>query len=147
MEPNFWNREHVWVKSQGGFNGDETYGNKGAYSDAHNLKPCDATINSDRGTKDFDNGGVPNSEAVNCNFTSTTWEPRDEVKGDVARIIFYMDVRYNGAEGEPNLSVVDYINNSSTPFHGKLSMTTVLVRSFFVLQNLQINYQEVSSNY
>ncbi len=121
MEPNFWNREHVWVKSQGGFNGDETFGNKGAYSDAHNLKPCDATINSDRGTKDFDNGGVPNPEAVNCNFTSTTWEPRDEVKGDVARIIFYMDVRYNGDEGEPNLSVVDYINNSSTPFHGKLS--------------------------
>ena len=120
-QQDFWNREHVWVKSQGGFNGDETYGATGAYSDAHNLKPCDASINSARGTKDFDNGGSPNSEATGCNFTSTTWEPRDEVKGDVARIIFYMDARYNGGPGEPNLTVVENINNSSDPLMGRLS--------------------------
>lgn len=120
-QQDFWNREHVWVKSQGGFNGDETYGAIGAYSDAHNLKPCDASINSARGTKDFDNGGSPNSEATECNFTSTTWEPRDEVKGDVARIIFYMDARYKGDPGEPNLTVVESINNSSDPLMGRLS--------------------------
>lgn len=121
FQEDFWNREHVWVKSQGGFTGDEPYGGLGAYSDAHNLKPCDASVNSSRGTKDFDNGGTAHSEATGCNFTSNTWEPRDEVKGDVARILFYMDTRYEGDEGEPNLTLVDYINNSSDPFHGKLS--------------------------
>ena len=64
MQQDFWNREHVWVKSQGGFNGDETYGALGAYSDAHNLKPCDASINTNRGTKDFDNGGTQNTGSL-----------------------------------------------------------------------------------
>ena len=121
MQQDFWNREHVWVKSQGGFTGDETYGALGAYSDAHNLKPCDASINTARGTKDFDNGGTQNTEATGCYSTTTTWEPRDEVKGDVARIIFYMATRYMGDPGEPSLNIVDYINNSSDPLMGKLS--------------------------
>ena len=121
MQQDFWNREHVWVKSQGGFTGDETYGALGAYSDAHNLKPCDASINTARGTKDFDNGGTQNTEATGCYSTTSTWEPRDEVKGDVARIIFYMATRYMGDPGEPSLNVVDYINNSSDPLMGKLS--------------------------
>ena len=121
MQQDFWNREHVWVKSQGGFTGDEAYGALGAYSDAHNLKPCDASINTARGTKDFDNGGTQNTEATDCYSTSTTWEPRDEVKGDVARIIFYMATRYMGDPGEPSLNVVDYINTSSDPLMGKLS--------------------------
>ncbi|MFL2564071.1 MAG: endonuclease [Flavobacteriales bacterium] len=121
MQQDFWNREHVWVKSQGGFTGDETYGALGAYSDAHNLKPCDASINTARGTKDFDNGGTQNTEATDCYSTTTTWEPRDEVKGDVARIIFYMATRYMGDPGEPSLNIVDYINNSSDPLMGKLS--------------------------
>ena len=47
--------------------------------------------------------------------------PCDEVKGDVARIIFYMATRYMGDPGEPSLNVVDYINNSSDPLIGKLS--------------------------
>mgnify|MGYP003308703545 CR=1 FL=1 len=121
MQQDFWNREHVWVKSQGGFTGDETYGALGAYSDAHNLKPCDASINTARGTKDFDNGGNQNTEATECYSTSNTWEPRDAVKGDVARIIFYMATRYMGDPGEPSLNVIDYINNSSDPLMGKLS--------------------------
>ncbi|MDG2446349.1 MAG: endonuclease [Flavobacteriaceae bacterium] len=121
MQQDFWNREHVWVKSQGGFTGDETYGALGAYSDAHNLKPCDASINTARGTKDFDDGGTQNTEATDCYSTTTTWEPRDEVKGDVARIIFYMATRYMGDPGEPSLNIVDYINNSSDPLMGKLS--------------------------
>ena len=56
-----------------------------------------------------------------CSSTTTTWEPRDEVKGDVARIIFYMATRYMGDPGEPSLNIVDYINNSSDPLMGKLS--------------------------
>ncbi|WKK83413.1 endonuclease (plasmid) [Marivirga arenosa] len=33
------------------------------------------------------------------------WEPRDKVKGDVARILFYMATRYEGTNGEPDLEL------------------------------------------
>ena len=41
------------------------------------------------------------------------------VKGDVARMILYMDVRYEGGSGEPNLTAVNAINTSPDPEHGK----------------------------
>ncbi len=113
---NYWNREHVWAQSHGGF-GTST----GAGTDVHHLKPSDVSVNSARGNLDFDNGGSPHSEATGCNFDSNSWEPRDEVKGDVARMIFYMATRYEGAGSEPDLEVNDLTSNSSTPLHGKLS--------------------------
>lgn len=118
MQADYWNREHVWAKSHGNFT---DYSDLGAYSDAHNLKPCDATVNSARGYKDFDNGGVAHEEATECNYTNATWEPRDESKGDVARIIFYMHCRYSGDTGEPNLNVVDFTNTFPNAQMGKLS--------------------------
>ena len=117
-QADYWNREHVWAKSHGDF---QNYGDLGAYSDAHNLKPCDATVNSSRGYKDFDNGGVQHEEATECNYTNSTWEPRDDSKGDVARIIFYMHTRYSGDTGEPNLNVVDFINTFPNAQMGRLS--------------------------
>jgi len=117
-ETDYWNREHVWAKSHGDF---QNYGDLGAYSDAHNLKPCDASVNSSRGYKDFDNGGVQHEEATDCSYTNSTWEPRDGSKGDVARIIFYMHCRYSGDTGEPNLNVVDFINTFPNAQMGKLS--------------------------
>jgi endonuclease I len=116
-ESDYWNREHVWAKSHGNFS---NYGDLGAYSDAHNLKPCDASINSARGYKDFDNGGTQNSEATECYSTNTTWEPGDNSKGDVARIIFYMHTRYSG-NGEPNLNIADYTPTFPNAQMGKLS--------------------------
>ena len=113
---NDWNREHVWAKSHGGFGTSAPAG-----TDAHHLRPTDASVNSSRGNKDFDNGGVQHSEATGCYYTSDTWEARDEVKGDVARMIFYMAVRYEGGNGEPDLEVVDYVGINSQPKHGKLS--------------------------
>ena len=117
-EPDYWNREHVWAKSHGNFT---DYNDLGAYSDAHNLKPCDASVNSSRGYKDFDNGGSQHQEATECFYTSNTWEPRDESKGDVARIIFYMHTRYSGDSGEPNLNVVDFTSTFPNAQMGKLS--------------------------
>ena len=72
-------------------------------TDLHHMKPEDASVNSDRGNKDFDNGGVQHPEATGCYYDSDSWEPRDAVKGDVARMIFYMEVRYEGDNGEPDL--------------------------------------------
>jgi endonuclease I len=114
--PDDWNREHVWATSHGGFGTDPPCG-----TDAHMIRPADASVNSDRGNKDFDEGGQQHGEATACYFTEFTWEPRNEVKGDVARMILYMDVRYEGDNGEPDLRVVDAVNTAPAPEHGRLS--------------------------
>jgi len=113
---NDWNREHVWAKSHGDFGNSPPCG-----TDAHHIRPTDASVNSSRGNKDFDNGGQQHPEATGCYYTNDTWEPRDEVKGDVARMIFYMATRYEGGSGEPDLEVVDWINTAPDPEHGKFS--------------------------
>ena len=115
---NDWNREHTWAKSHGDFGETPPEG-----TDAHHLRPTDASVNSSRGNKDFDNGGSQHSEATGCYSDGDSWEPRDAVKGDVARMILYMAVRYEGDNGEHDLEVVDYVNSSPNgePYHGKLS--------------------------
>ena len=113
---NDWNREHVWAKSHGGFGN-----NPPAGTDAHHIRPTDASVNSSRGNLDFDMGGSPVPEAPGCFRDSDSFEPRDAVKGDVARMIFYMATRYEGGSGEPDLEVVDEVNTSPNPRHGKLS--------------------------
>jgi endonuclease I len=114
--PDDWNREHVWAKSHGDFGDNPPCG-----TDLHHMKPEDASVNADRGNKDFDNGGVQHPEATGCYWDVDSWEPRDEVKGDVARMIFYMSVRYEGGNGEPDLEVVDWVNSAPEPEHGKFS--------------------------
>lgn len=98
-----WNREHVWAKSYG-FPDDHQY----AYTDIHHLRPEDKTVNNSRSNKAFDNGGSAEGEAPDTFTDSDSWEPRDSVKGDVARMLFYMDVRYEGTDGNtPDLVLVD----------------------------------------
>lgn len=110
------NREHVWAKSHGNF-GDLPP----MYGDVHNLKPSASSVNQDKSNLDFDNGGTQHPVATGCYYSDSTWEPRDEVKGDIARIIFYMSTRYEGENGEIDLEVVDEINTYPLPEHGKLS--------------------------
>lgn len=122
-EQDFWNREHVWPKSHGSFGPSDEYSIP-AFTDVHNLKPSDASINSYRSDKDFENGGdiVFNGNIItNCFGTSQTFEPREDVKGDIARIIFYMDIRYNGGENELSLDIVDYLTSYPDPEIGVLS--------------------------
>lgn len=120
-QSNSWNREHIWPKSHGFPDEDDN-----AYTDVHNLKPCDRSVNSSRGTKDFDFGGNQHSEASDCLTDSDSWEPPDYVKGDIARILFYMVVRYDpGVDHENNtfdLELVNYTTpNNTEPILGKLS--------------------------
>ena len=110
------NREHVWAKSHGNFA--DWYP---MYSDVHNLKPAAAIVNQNRSNLDFGNGGVQNPVATGCYATDSSWEARDEVKGDVARIIFYMATRYEGENGEIDLTIVDHLNSYPLPEMGKLS--------------------------
>ncbi|MEI2391429.1 endonuclease [Priestia megaterium] len=113
-----WNREHVWAKSHGDFGTA-----MGPGTDLHHLRPTDVSVNSTRGNLDFDNGGTEHSEALGNYFDSDSWEPRDEVKGDVARMLFYMAVRYEGdVSDEPDLELNNTVNNGAAPYHGKLSV-------------------------
>ncbi|MZE80958.1 ribonuclease, partial [Streptomyces sp. SID5475] len=112
-----WNREHVWAKSHGDF-GTAT----GPGTDIHHLRPTDVTVNSARGNKDFDEGGSEVGEAPGNYTDSDSWEPRDRVKGDVARMIFYMAVRYEGGDGFADLELNDRVGNGSNPLMGRVSM-------------------------
>ncbi|MER7813031.1 endonuclease [Streptomyces sp900116325] len=112
-----WNREHVWAKSHGDF-GTST----GPGTDIHHLRPEDVTVNSVRGNKDFDNGGTAVSGAAGNYTDSDSFEPRDAVKGDVARMILYMAVRYEGDDAFADLEPNDRVNNGSAPNIGRLSV-------------------------
>ncbi|MDW3846188.1 endonuclease [Micromonospora sp. BRA006-A] len=113
---NDWNREHVWAKSHGDF-GTAT----GPGTDVHHLRPEDVSVNSSRGNKDFDSGGGTVAEAPGCYTDADSFEPRDAVKGDVARMILYMAIRYEGDDGWPDLEPNDSVSNGSAPRLGRLS--------------------------
>jgi endonuclease I len=113
-----WNREHVWSKSHG-FPDDSQLG----YTDAHHLRPADWSMNTLRSNLDFDNGGEPIAESPENFKDSDSYEPRSAVKGDVARMMFYMATRYNGAATDrtPDLVLVDFTGTASgSPEFGKL---------------------------
>ena len=81
-----WNREHVYAKSQGTPN----LGTSGPGADGHHLRPADVSLNSARGHLHFDDG----IGALAGKSARGGWYPGDEWKGDVARILMYMYVRW-----------------------------------------------------
>lgn len=122
------NREHVWAKSHGNFEGLRPMD-----GDAFNLRPTDASVNILRSNLDFDECSVTGTEvteAPGTYYTTSQWEPSDAVKGQVARIIFYMATRYEGENGELDLEAVDALNTSPLPEHGKLSTLLQWNRDF-----------------
>ncbi len=115
-----WNREHVWSRSHGDFEDIPP-----ADTDIHHLRPTDASVNSAKGNRDFDNGiieYIDGSGATDCYKDASIWEPRDSEKGDVARMIFYMATRYEGENGEVDLEIVDYVHTAPNkePLYGNL---------------------------
>jgi serine protease len=112
-----WNREHVWSKSHGFPNK-----NQHAYTDAHHLRAADRSVNTDRSNNDFANGGEPDDECTGCSEGDHTWEAPDEVKGDIARMMFYMVVRYEGNDSSntPDLELVNRKTENGAPEFGKL---------------------------
>ena len=104
-----YNREHVWPKSHASFH------EKNGGADLHHLRPTNSTINSTRGNYTFgnvtkkvsdyrtkENGGqtvIWYSTTYSVGGSDGLVEVRDNIKGDVARILLYVWCRWE----EPNL--------------------------------------------
>ena len=109
-----YNREHSWPNSYGF--PDDGSSNK-PYTDCHHLFICDISYNSARGNLYYDDcaSGCSSYSADYYDGASGTnrrdsnsWETWQGRKGDVARAMFYMDVRYEGDAGsEPDLILTD----------------------------------------
>ena len=95
-EGDCYNREHLWAQSWS--NNDGT--NK---TDLHHVFPTDGYVNNRRGNYAF--GEVSNASWTSRNgsklgnnkisgFNGTVFEPIDEYKGDIARALLYVSVRY-----------------------------------------------------
>ena len=105
-----FNKEHTWAKSVGEFGT-----GRGPGSDMHHLRPSNSTLNSKRSNFDFSkvNGGKDCGKDFQWGRPSMKgnlvggqkFEPKDEFKGDVARMIFYMATRYEGGDGYLDLEV------------------------------------------
>jgi endonuclease I len=85
-----WNREHVFAKSLA--NPNLSTEEPGPGTDVFNLRPADTQRNSDRSNRKF-SAGSGDSGIISSNGG---WYPGDEWKGDIARMVMYMYVRYHG---------------------------------------------------
>lgn len=119
-----WDKEHVWAKSHGFPK--ESGVMAAAFSDAHNLRPALASIN--RARSNNDHGLVPNPKNTyyGNKLNDTTFEPRDESKGDVARIMFYMATRYGF--DDVSLALVDDATTSASELNGRFGNLQTLIQ-------------------
>jgi endonuclease I len=101
-EGQFYNREHSWPQST--FNGSSS--GDAAYTDGHHIVPTDKYVNNQRGdlpygevgtaTKTFRNGSKLGPAEGGLGYSGTVFEIADIYKGDIARMHFYMALRYYG---------------------------------------------------
>lgn len=146
---NDYNREHTWPKSLGyASSSSRNY----PESDCHALFLCNVTYNSVRANKMFrnlertaaeyrtDGGSFAQHPGTSCwtdGFGVTgAWEPWMGKRGDVARALLYLDVRYDGSRhqngsSEPDLVLTDDVSrirasqsssNLSVAYMGLLSV-------------------------
>ncbi len=82
--PCLYNREHTFPKALGV----PDLGTSGPGADLHHLRASDKKRNADRDNDKFFNGSGNSFE------TGLNWYPGDEWKGDIARMMMYMYLRY-----------------------------------------------------
>lgn len=79
-EPQTFNTEHVYPQS--------LLRLSDPFTDLHHLRSVDSNVNSDRSNLPFVDGSGANKRI------GDGWYPGDEWKGDVARMILYLNLRY-----------------------------------------------------
>lgn len=146
-----YNREHTWPNSLGF---PDNNGKNYPYTDCHQLFLCDIAYNSARGNMPYGNTGGGANELTtlfnngvgggsgvypgNSDWEDGTFfEVWGDRRGDIARAMFYMDVRYEGGNhgitgwSEPDLVLTDNLsliygsqtgNNESVAYMGLLSV-------------------------
>ncbi|MCK9488080.1 MAG: endonuclease [Xanthomonadales bacterium] len=135
-----YNREHTWPNSLGFPNSSSS-----AYTDTHMLMLSHIGYNSDRGNKYFghctsgctgratvaNNGQGGSGDRDDSNwFNGSVWETWIGRRGDVARAVMYMDIRYEGGshsvtgQSEPDLILTDNASLIGTgrPYMGLLNV-------------------------
>lgn len=80
-----WNKEHIWPQSKLG---------SASKSDIHNLRASNTSVNSSRGNLPYVDGSGTYKR------TNGGWYPGDDDRGDIARIVLYMNIRW-GLEIRP----------------------------------------------
>jgi len=97
--------EHLWPQSM-------YEGSSPMKSDMHHLRPCKSNVNSSRGNKPFNNindyntdtwywltyqtNNIPSSNIDEYSESQSMYfEPREDVKGDIARSMFYFYTMYS----------------------------------------------------
>ncbi len=131
----FYNREHTWPKSYGFPDNGPSLNYP--YTDMHHLFLSDSDYNFERSNKPYDNcdsgcqehvtetnnsrGGIGGDYSGDSNwtdglYTDGRWETWSGRRGDVARAMMYMDIRYEGGthditgHAEPDLILTDNRN-------------------------------------
>lgn len=126
-----WNREHVWPKSLS--NG--LWGTDGGGADMHHIRPTEVKMNS--GREGYRYGEVVNGQKIYSKTLSGAdsqlggyaaagaFEPLDNVKGDVARIVMYVYTHYNTYQ-----NVFGTTNgNGNSQYFGMLKFTHIMLAS------------------
>ena len=177
MYNNGINCEHLWPQSLGA-------SGMPMKSDLHHLRPCKENVNSSRGNKPFNEildyqtntwfwleysaNNIPQNNLNEYSESgSTAFEPREDVKGDVARSLFYFytiyndvaddnffnsqkDILYDWHNNDPpnNLeidrtwAIADYQNNIPNPF---VLDNSLIFRAYFY-ENLDILIGDVTGD-
>ncbi len=78
--PQTFNTEHIFPQS--------LLASSDAVTDLHHLRSCDDVVNSQRSNYPFVDG------SGTYKLIDQTWFPGDEWKGDVARMVLYLNIRY-----------------------------------------------------
>jgi endonuclease I len=118
-----WNREHVWPQSLLGEGADN--GTVNVASDLYNLMPANPGENSSRSNQPY-------------SALLLGYEPHDDIKGDVARALFYMMVMYenlNLVNTAPGLYEMGYLDELLTWHIGD------------PVDDFELNRQEVIASY
>ena len=141
--------EHVWPQSM-------YEGSSPMKSDMHHLRPCKSNVNSSRGNKPFNNindyntdtwfwltyqtNNIPSSNIDEYSESQSSYfEPREDVKGDIARAMFYFYTIY---EDVADNSFFEQQKEILFNWHNEDETTTEEI----VRTNLIATYQENTPN-